>query len=292
MIAISEQGSFSAAADKVFVSHAAVGQQMKRLEDQLQVKLFDRSNRTPQLNALGKALVPKAQEVVLAYDHMLDDLVGTAQLHGELILGAVPSTIRELIPRAIKKLIETYPQLHIRVVPGLSEDLHEQVERGALDAAVLALPARIGTHLNWRTFVEEELVLLAAPMIEETDPVKLIKTMPYISHTRRASIALLAEEWLVKNNITVQPSMEMESLETLTSMISHNLGVSIAPNMCVPDRIFNELTKIPLNMGGHSAQTGRVLGILMRDNCPKFTLVDRLLDTLEQIVDDEKNAST
>ncbi|MBO6919928.1 MAG: hypothetical protein JJ858_15980 [Rhizobiaceae bacterium] len=261
---------------------------MKRLEDQLQVELFDRSQKSPQLNALGKALVPKAREVVFAYDNMLDDIVGTAQLHGELIIGAVPSVIRELIPRSIKKLIETYPELHIRVVPGLSEDLHEQLERGAIDAAVIAMPNHVGAHMDWRPFVEEELVLLTAPEVTESDPVTLMQTMPYISQSRRASISQLAEDWLIKNNISVRPSMEMESLETLSSMISHNLGVSISPNMCVPDPIFKTLRKIPLDMQSDDQSTGRILGILARKNSSKSTLIDKLLNTIEHIVLAEK----
>ncbi|MCG8408875.1 MAG: LysR substrate-binding domain-containing protein, partial [Phycisphaerales bacterium] len=221
LIAVSEGGSFSAAADEVCISHAAVGQQMKRLEDTLQVTLFDRSRRTPQLNQLGKALVPKAREVVRAYEAMLDDLTGDGQLFGELTLGAVPSTVRSLIPQSVKRLIKAYPELHIRVVPGLSGDLQEQIERGGLDAAVVSTPDHSGSNLNWQPFVEEELVLLTAPEVEERDPFKLLQSMPFIRHTRRAAVGKLADEWLVEQAITVRPSMEMESLETLSSMVSH-----------------------------------------------------------------------
>lgn len=140
LIAISETGSFSAAANQVFVTHAAVGQQMKRLEDQLGVALFDRSEKSPRLNQLGKALVPKAREVVAAYDTILDDLTGDPALIGELILGAVPSTIRGLIPQVIKRLITAYPDLRVRVTPGLTPDLQDEVERGSVDAAVLSKP--------------------------------------------------------------------------------------------------------------------------------------------------------
>ncbi|MBT3649511.1 MAG: LysR family transcriptional regulator, partial [Rhodobacteraceae bacterium] len=58
LIAISEQGSFRAAADVICVTHAAIGQQMTRLEETLQVRLFDRSEKSPKLNQLGKAFVP------------------------------------------------------------------------------------------------------------------------------------------------------------------------------------------------------------------------------------------
>lgn len=283
-MAISEHGSFSAAADRVFISHAAVGQQMKRLEDLLQVELFDRTHRSPELNDMGKAFIPKARAVVTAYDELMGDMMGTAQLKGELILGAVPSAIRELIPRSIKKFVKVYSELHFRVVPGLSEDLHVQVEQGGLDAALIAMPSHIGSHMDWRPFTEEELVLLAAPNVTDTDPIKLIQDKPYISHTRRASVHHLAEDWLLKNKISVQPSMEMESLETLVSMIYHDLGVSIAPNICVPDQLFKALTKIPLMDDQNIQSRGRVLGILMRKNCPKANLVGKFLTTIEQTV--------
>ena len=123
LIAISEQGSFRAATDVICVTHAEIGQQMTQLEETLQVRLFDRSEKSPKLNQLGKAFVPKAKAVVLAYDTILDDLTGDPRTIGELSVGSVPSSLAGLIPKSIKLLITLYPQLHIRVVPGLSPSL-------------------------------------------------------------------------------------------------------------------------------------------------------------------------
>jgi len=280
LIAISETGSFSAAANQVFVTHAAVGQQMKRLEDQLGVALFDRSEKSPRLNQLGKALVPKAREVVAAYDTILDDLTGDPALIGELILGAVPSTIRGLIPQVIKRLITAYPDLRVRVTPGLTPDLQDEVERGSVDAAVLSKPARVGRHLNWVPFVEERLVLLAAPEVEESDPARIFATMPYIRHTNKSSVGILADDWLAAQKIEVNDMMEMGSLENLATMVAHNLGVSVVPDICVPDPVFEALRKIPL---GPTAAS-RELGVLTRADCSKMRLVERLLDEIRTVV--------
>ena len=70
-VAIVDTDSFQAAADRVFVSPAAVSQQMRTLEANFHANLFDRSRRTPQLTAQGRALVPKAREVLRMYDEML-----------------------------------------------------------------------------------------------------------------------------------------------------------------------------------------------------------------------------
>ena len=280
LIAISEQGSFSAAATSVNVSHAAVGQQMKRLEDSLHVTLFDRTKVSPQLNQLGKALVPKARDIVRAYDTLLDDLTGEAQWFGELTLGAVPSTIRGLVPLSIKALIPNYPKLHIRVVPGLSASLLEQVERGALDAAILSQPAAVAANLNWQPFAEEELVLITAAEVTDDDPLRLLEQMPYIRHTRQAAFGMLSEAWLGSHNLSVKTSMEMESIESVTSMVAHNLGISIVPDMCVPDSVFSNLRKIKLPGPRHF----RSLGVVTRTDCPKIYLVERLIEQLRNTV--------
>jgi DNA-binding transcriptional LysR family regulator len=276
LIAISERGSFSAAADEICISQAAVGQQMKRLEENLNVTLFDRSQRTLTLNQLGKALVPKARGIVHAYETMLDDLVGGAAHFGQLTLGAVPSTTSIMVPMAIKRLVAAHPNLHVHVVTGLSDDLTDQVERGALDVAILSLKDKPSANMNWQPLAEEEMVLLASPQLSGDDPLQLLREQPYIRHTRRGAVGVLAEAWLSENNIPVRGTMELESLDTVVNMVSHNLGVSLVPNICVPGAAFAAMRAIPL--GGKSIS--RKLGILTRADCPKFLLVDQLLKEL------------
>jgi DNA-binding transcriptional LysR family regulator len=72
--------------------------------------------------------------------------------------------------------------------------------------------------------------------------------------------------------------MEMESLENISSMVAHNLGVSIVPNICVPDDLFQSLQKISL--GDNSIY--RSLGIVTQSDCSKIKLVQRLYEQLYQ----------
>ncbi len=99
-VAIVDTGSFQAAADRVFVSPAAVSQQMRTLEANFQASLFDRSRRTPQLTVQGRALVPRAREVLRVYDEMLASLTEDGALRGDLIIGAVSSVMSSLAPRS------------------------------------------------------------------------------------------------------------------------------------------------------------------------------------------------
>ncbi len=253
---------------------------MKRLEALYRVALFDRTQKVPQLNPLAHALLPKVRKVVHDYETLLDDFTDDDEIHGELTLGAVPSTIRALVPLSVRELVHVYPQLRIRVVPGLSNDMQAQVERGAVDCAILSEPGVLGPHVRWVPFVSEELVLLTSPDIRVRDPLRLLRSKPYIRHTRRAAVGLLADQWLKDHGVEVHESMEMESIESLTSMVSHNLGVSIVPDVCVPDVIFANLRKLRLP----APRQSRVLGVLCRADSSKMRIVERLTDQLQETV--------
>ena len=283
LVAISEHGSFSNAAEHLFISHAAVGQQMKRLEESFDMTLFDRSQKSPRLNQLGHALIPKAKKVIHDYETIFDDLVGDAQFIGELTIGAVPSTIRELIPRSIKRLMTNYPDVFIHVVPGLAENLFDQVSRGAVDAAIVSKPKVLEKTLNWHPITEEELVLLTAPEVTGDDPKQILSEQPYIRQNRLAAAGILAEQWLSQNKVEVREIMVMDSIETLTSMVAHNLGVAIVPNLCVPDPIFAKMRKVSLG----SSSIPRVLGLLTRKDCSKIRLVDRLQEEIERVLESQ-----
>lgn len=282
LIAVSEEGTFGAAADIVFVSHAAVSQQMKQLELELQVSLFDRSKRSPQLNSLGRAMVLKAREVVNSYENMVTSLLGEENMMGEFTLGAMPTSMTELVPRAITFLKESYPGLHVRVVPGLSGELLPQVERGSVDAAIMSEPSSGISALNWNPFAVEPLVVLVAASIASDDPVYLLENHPYIRFTRRAWVGMQVDNWLQKKNIKVRESMELETLESISSMVSHNLGVSIIPKSCVaaPDPL--KVKQIPLD---HTASP-RILGVISRKDTVKYKIIEMLAERLRICVEE------
>lgn len=282
LVVVADSGSFAAASEVMGISPAAVGQQMKRLEVEMGSALFSRRAGSVQLNARAMAMLPRVRKLILAYDGLLDDLPGDDNWEGEFVLGAVPSTIRGLVPLSAKQLMSDVPGLRIRVVPGLTQDLLEQVERGAVDAEVLSDPGRVARSLDWVACVEEPLVLLANAEVEDDDVRHLLRTYPYIRHTRRAAVGHLADEWLSANDVTVNTAMEMESLESVASMVAHGLGVSIAPNLCVPDSIFSSLRKLPLEPPARP----RTLGIVSRRDSAAARLVARLAKVVHGLIAD------
>jgi len=276
LIAVADHGTFSAAADAVCVTHAAVSQQMKALEAEWRVKLFDRSKRASELTPTGRALVAKARDVVAAYDQMVPSVVGEGGLSGELTLGAVPTTMTGLVPFSISLLTKEYDALHVRVVPDLTNDLVERVESGTLDAAITTRPVALSEKLTWTEVVTEPMELLASRETESDDPIFLLETQPYIRFSRKAVVGAMIENWLQENKIKVSDSMELANLDAISSMVFANLGVSIVPRRCVTSVNQLPLKRLPLKPD----TCRRPLGLLSRSDCVKQRVLEVLYEKL------------
>ncbi|MAN57978.1 MAG: LysR substrate-binding domain-containing protein [Paracoccus sp. (in: a-proteobacteria)] len=281
LIAFADHGTFSAAAEAVFITHAAVSQQMKSLEQEWNVVLFDRSRRTPVLTSVGKALVAKAREIVAAYDGMVLSVSGEAAFSGELILGAVPTTLTGLVPFVISMLKSEHAGLLVRVVPGQTTELALQVERGALDAAILTrLPAVPRRH-EWQEIAQENMVLLASRQSVSDDPIELLRSHAFIRFSREAVVGTMIENWLQSQGIEVKESMELANLDIIASMVYANLGVSIVPVQAVPPPISLPLKRLALS----PAMPRRVLGLLSRSDNVKGQVLEQLLQKLREAVE-------
>ena len=285
LIAVEENGTFSAAADAVFVTHAAVSQQMKTLEEEWGIKIFDRTKRTPVLTPLGRALVGKAREVVAAYDGLVPSVLGDDGLRGKLMLGAVPTTLIGLAPIAIAMLKQQFPDLHVSVQPGLTNELLHQVERGSLDAAIISKPNLLPRRLNWNQIATEPMQLLASTETESDDPVYLLKNNPFIRFSRNAVVGTMIEKWLQSKKIDVNDTMELEGLDAISSMVRCNLGVSIAPRSCVPAMSQPLLKRLSLGPDAPERQ----LGLISRDDSAKARVIN---ETHARLLNAVANAGT
>jgi DNA-binding transcriptional LysR family regulator len=269
LLAIQDHGSFSAAAAACHVTHAAVSQQMKALETLWGVALFDRKGRRPELTPTGRALAAKADEIIRAYDGILASVIGDQGFQGEFVLGAVPTTLTGLVPLALSLLRQRHADLRVTIYPGLSRQLMQQLDRGAIDAAIITRPNLLPQGLACLDIAAEPMQLLAPPQTDSDDPIELLRTRPFIRFDRNAIFGQMVEGWLQKHKITVRDSMELEGLEAISSMVMANLGVSIVPKRCV--RNMNPLPVKRLALSGNPP--ARQLGLAYRDGTPKLSVI-------------------
>ena len=279
-IAVSESTSFSEAAEKIHITHAAVSQHMKQLEDSLGVELFDRSARTPKLTALARQMVDKARKIVDDYDSLARPNQGESLFESEINLGAIPTTLTGLTSQAIAAMKVKFPKMKIHVRSGLTAPLLADVGRGVLDAAIISKPHLMPTKLAFHKIADEKMQLIVSSQEPENDPIKLLLEKPYIRFNRSEVIGTVIDNWMSSKHIDVNETMEFDSAEAIASMVGAGLGVSILPEPVIMPSHGIKVKR--LHLGAEAPQ--RTLGLVYLKNNIKIQLINEMMSALSQIV--------
>jgi DNA-binding transcriptional LysR family regulator len=276
---IAENGSFASAARAIYRTQSAVTAQIQALEDELGVLLFDRANRPPILTDAARSFIPRAREVVNAYDALFRN-TDKVDLRGNLRLGVVPSAMTGLTPRVLVLLGERHPGLHVELAMGLSAELVSKVERGVLDVALISDPLEVDSSLKWSPFLREPLVLIAPIDAPQKSARELIRTYPFMRYTNQAWVGKLIERMLEQKRFHVRETMVLNTLEAITAMVHAGLGVSVVPLRLVEPPGSPPVRAVPLP----GPVIFRTLGLIEIPGHPKSTLSLTLLDALKDIV--------
>lgn len=276
-IAVAEHGGVSAAAEVLFLTVPAVSMQLRSLEEELKTPLFDRTTKPVRVNAAGESLLARAREIVFLYQQLADAVSEANDLAGTLTLGAIPTALTSVIPRALKAMGAAHPRLQIRVVHGLSPAFAEQLHHGDIDAAIVSEPAQLPQTLAWRPFAEEPVMVIAPPDAAGTTDQELLRTLPYIRFNRRFWVSRAIEENLRVRGIVLRETMELDSLEAITLMAHHGLGASIVPVGRGALPWLPPVKQVPF---GEPPMT-RVIGLAERRENPKARITAVLFAELE-----------
>ncbi|MBT8154760.1 hydrogen peroxide-inducible genes activator [Epibacterium ulvae] len=234
--ALAQQGHFGRAADAANVSQPALSVQIKELEANLGMSLFERTARSVQLTSFGEEFRTRAQEILRAVDE-LGDLARAAKqgLAGRLRLGVIPTVAPYLLPQVVTGLGARYPQLEFRIRETQTQHLTRAIKDCQLDTAIMALPVGETGFVEHPLFDED--FVLVRPVSDAKNPV------PSQESLREMQLLLLEEGHCFRDQALsfceLRPSQSREvmdgsSLSTLVQMVNAGLGVTLLPEMAVP----------------------------------------------------------
>ncbi len=233
-LAVARLGSFAAAGKDIGLTAAAVGQQIRALEDELRKSLFDRSGRAVVLNTAGRGMVGPVQELVARYE-ALAAAEGDAALSGTVVMGALVSALMGAFADSLWALTRQHPALEVTLFAGQSADFAARVERGELDAAVVTQPPmRLPAQLVWTALYTEPMVLIVPSKPHFTlpaDGTAALAQCPFLRFDRQTWTGHLVDEALAQCGATVATRMELNSLEAIVALVRQGFGVSIVPQL-------------------------------------------------------------
>ena len=270
-VAVAEKQHFSSAATTLGVSQSTLSQALAALETGLGTQLLERSTRRASLTTEGRQLLPRALAVVEAVDAFSAAAAGAADpLHASMRLGLIPTVAPYVLPTLLAGLAERSPSLTLRVIEDQTERLLALLREGALDAALIALPAD-AVGVTAIPIYDEDFVLALPPEHplsgKRRVPTTALAELPLLlldeGHCLRDQALDVCHTAGVRAELA---NTRAASLATAVQCVSGGLGVTLIPQSAVPV----EAARSRLGLAQFAApRPGRRIGLVFRSSSGK-----------------------
>ncbi|WP_302661628.1 LysR family transcriptional regulator [Sulfitobacter sp. SK012] len=230
LVRVSKVGSFAKAAEQSNMTLSALSMQIKALEAELGVNLFDRSVRPPRLTPIGRTIVEKAIPLLQCEDNLLKICRPTDTLVGHFRIGFVTTAAVRLLPGFLEKAKSDAPQGSFEFETGLSRTLQAKVISGQLDAAVITDTDGVPDGLIELVLREEPIVFAAHKSLMAGGLKGLLHGHPFFHFMPNTGIGkLIANEMLQHERPLGAETIVLDNLEAIMECVSVGLGFTLLP---------------------------------------------------------------
>ena len=140
-IAVAEYRNFTTAAQHVYVTQPTLSMQIQKLEQELDLKIFDRTQKPIGLTAVGEKIIQQAHLIVAESDRIQDVIQQEkGVIGGNFKLGIIPTVMSTLLPLFLQTVLKAYPKLILEIEEMPTQQIIENLEKGTLDAGIAATP--------------------------------------------------------------------------------------------------------------------------------------------------------
>jgi LysR family hydrogen peroxide-inducible transcriptional activator len=238
IIAVDTHRHFLHAAKKCFVTQATLSMMIQKLEDELGVKIFDRSKKPVKPTDIGKKIIAQARRIA-AEAARVKELIKEekGEVSGELKIGIIPTLAPYLLPLFLKKFVTDYPQVKLFINEFTTSTIINRLKAGQLDAGILATPLNDNSVKEQVMFYEKYFLYVndnesgfkkqyVLPADIDINRLWLLEE----GHCMRSQIFNLCE--LKKQHETEEKiHYEAGSIETLKNLVEKNFGITIVPEL-------------------------------------------------------------
>lgn len=269
----------SEAARRAGLSPAAIAQQMRTLERDLQVRLLVRHGRKVRPTAAGERLFERGQQLVQAYEE-LGSWISSGTDHGLLRLGALNTALHGFLPEMLQDFFVQNPGVEVRVLVDNTQKLYSALLHDELDAAICLHPGiELPKSICWHPLREEPLVLLCQGNDADIPVLELLHSRPLVRYERTLAGGKLAERYLQAQGIQTRSAVELNSVIAVAMMVERGLGVGVVPDIGSTLNRNYALIKRPLPPIKALQQTPtRELGVLWQQTSPRARWVRSLIE--------------
>ncbi|ARN74157.1 hydrogen peroxide-inducible genes activator [Oceanicoccus sagamiensis] len=291
IVALHQTAHFGKAAEKCFVSQPTLSVAIKKLEEELDVALFERSRSQVRATPLGEQIIAQAQ-TVLEQANVINEManLGKDPLGSTLSIGAIFTIGPYLFPHFVPQLQQSAAKMPLYIEENYTAVLREKLRQGELDAIIIALPFNEPDVVTQSLYEENFVVLLA-----KDHPLATRKTIT-AKQLEKEQVLLLGEghcfrdqvleacpglrKHFAAGNDPLQSVVEGSSLETLKYMVASGLGVTILPASAAPLHQDGDGALLTRPFATNSAK--RTVALAWRASFPRHQAIDVLSQAIRQ----------
>lgn len=276
LVAIDEEKSFVKAAKKCFISQPALSQQIKKIEDQLKILIFERDKKSIITTKKGQEVIKYAKEIISSSNAMQE----INAKKDELKIALIPTICPYLLPHIVDSLNKKLPKIKFYFLELKTEELLEKLRNGEIDIGIIAHFANlIDDKLIYSKLFDEEFLLTLPKSSQLTT-----KDFPQI--LREKKLMLLEEGNCISDNIKDICSIHNKesfndfyatNIETVKNMVRINNGVALLPKLaCLKDS--------HLKFHSFKPKKFREIGLVNRASSGNSTLIRNIAEIIRNCV--------
>ncbi|MBN1220422.1 MAG: LysR family transcriptional regulator [Anaerolineae bacterium] len=265
-MAVARSGSFTQAAEELYLTQPALSLQIKALEESLGERLFERRGRRLLLTPAGSLLLERAEQILGLLEQTNEEIVAFRGLQkGRLSIGTNDSNCLYVLPRVIQKFREQFPNVELHLTNSHSTEVAAWVVEGRVEFGLVTLPI-LEPNLESQPLFEREDVLVCHPdhplCLQPSVTLAELVTYPLLLLDRGSVSRVRLEQLFAQANLLPKVVMEVGSIEVIKRFVAIDLGVSIIPRFTAEQELQDgRLYAIHLDWLPHHA-----IGIVQRRN--------------------------
>ncbi|NRR90681.1 LysR family transcriptional regulator [Winogradskyella undariae] len=286
-LAIAEHKNFTKAAEKCFVTQPTLSTQIQKLEDELDIIIFDRGKKPIELTEVGRKIVYQARNIVNEADR-IQDIVDQQKgfIGGEFRLGIIPTVMPTLLPMFLKSFIKKYPKVKLKIEELTTDEILTRISDGHLDAAIAATPLesenikeRVLYYEPFVAYIPDNHRLKDKKTIETSDLSIDDMLLLEDGHCFRDGVINLCKTF--KDQVDETFQLESGSIETLIKLSNEGMGMTLLPYLHTLD-IKEKLS--PHLKFFSEPSPAREVSIIYHKSELKMQIIDAMHDVISGII--------
>ncbi|MBR2967284.1 MAG: LysR family transcriptional regulator [Clostridia bacterium] len=254
-VIVAEELNITKAAERLYISQQSLSNQIIKLENSLNVKLFSRSPSLS-LTYAGSRLLKHAKSILDLHNQMLCEIEDIKEnKRGSIKIGVSHTRGKVLLPDILPSFATKYPLVEVNLVEGNSETLESKLRHGEIDVALSFTP-RIQDGIESITLLTDRLLLVVHRKFmnelfgDQTDymrgkfsqsvDISAFEKCPFLLLNKGNRIRTLVDNYFTKNKITPYIILETENTETAFSLALKGLGIAVYPEMFLSQSVISD----------------------------------------------------